>query len=177
MNRGYISRTDADFLLDKAVEYFVAAGLVPAFPEPDVRSWLTRVIDAVKNRVDHLDQLPGETRIIFGFDADRPDLDEDARETLARPEALAVAREFARRVEKLDTMTTEDYRSVVGEVKAVSGQKGKNLFHPIRAALTGRGSGLELERLIPLYEDGSRLRLPRRVMSCRDRLRTILESI
>jgi len=31
--------------------------------------------------------------------------------------------------------------------------------------------------LIPLYEEGSRLNLPRRVFSCRERLRAILGSI
>jgi len=33
-----------------------------------------------------------------------------------------------------------------------------------------------MERLIPLYEDGSRLSLPRAVMSSRERLRAILET-
>ena len=54
---------------------------------------------------------------------------------------------------------------------------GRNLFHPIRAALTGRDSGPELEKLIPLYEEGSRLNLPRKVMSCRERLRSIMRAV
>ena len=45
------------------------------------------------------------------------------------------------------------------------------------AALTGLDSGPELEKLIPLYEEGSRLNLPRKVMSCRERLQIILRSI
>ena len=73
-----------------------------------------------------------------------------------------------------DRLTPEIYRDIVGQVKAATHQKGRNLFHPIRAALTGRDSGPEMEKLIPLYEDGSRLALPRQVMSSRERLRAIL---
>jgi hypothetical protein len=62
-------------------------------------------------------------------------------------------------------------------VKANTRQKGRNLFHPIRAALTGHGSGPEMEKLIPLYESGSRLNLPRKVMSCRERLHAVLDSL
>jgi hypothetical protein len=88
-----------------------------------------------------------------------------------------VAEEFARLVEEAGTLTVESYREIVGKVKAATRQKGRNLFHPIRAALTGRDSGPEMEKLIPLYEEGSRLALPRLVMSCRARLRAVLRSI
>ena len=73
-----------------------------------------------------------------------------------------------------ENLTPETYREIVGQVKANTHQKGRNLFHPIRAALTGRGSGPEMEKLIPLYESGSRLNLPRKVMSCRERLHAVL---
>jgi hypothetical protein len=65
----------------------------------------------------------------------------------------------------------------VGQVKVNTKQKGRNLFHPIRAALTGHGSGPDLEKLIPIFEMGSRLSLPRKVMSCRERLQAILSVI
>ena len=106
---------------------------------------------------------------------DPPQPDESARETLADPAALRVAREFARFVEQRDTLTVETYKEIIGLVKKATGQKGRHLFHPIRAALTGCGSGPELERLIPIYEGGSRLHLPRRVMSCRERLAAVLK--
>jgi glutamyl-tRNA synthetase len=177
MNRGYINKMPAEELANRAARYFAEAGLIPPDPDPATRAWLARVLDAVKSHVDHLDQLPQETAIIFGFATSPPDLDGDARETLQRPEARTVAREFLRLVEERDALTPESYKDVLGQVKAATKQKGKNLFHPIRAALTGKGSGPELERLIPIYEEGSRLNLPRRVMSCHERLRAVLDSL
>jgi len=174
MNRNYINKMPLPDLVQHALPHFTAAGLV--MPEPDARvcSWLELVLDAVKSHVDHLDQLPRECAIVFGFPADPPELEEEARAILAEPGALQVAREFERLVAEREVLTLEAYKEIAGLVKKATGQKGRHLFHPIRAALTGHGSGPELDRLIPIYEEGSRLALPRRVMSCRERLAAVL---
>ncbi len=177
MNRSYISQKSDESLARLAEPYFVSAGLIPPRPGPEILNWLARVIDAVRTHVDCLAQLPPETAVIYGFESDPPELDGDASATLKGPEARAVAREFLRLVEERECVTPEAYREILARVKDATRQKGKALFHPIRAALTGRGSGPELERLVPLYEEGSRLVLPRKVMSCRERLRAVLSSL
>ena len=175
MNRSYVNKMTIQTLARRAAPYFAAAGLTPAEPDPAVLSWLEKVVDAVKSHADHLDQLPQETKVIYGFATDPPELDDKARATLADPVALRVAQEFARLVADQEVITLDVYKEIVGQVKKTTGQKGRQLFHPIRAALTGLESGPELERLIPIYEEGSRLDLPRRVMSCRERLAAVLK--
>jgi nondiscriminating glutamyl-tRNA synthetase len=170
MNRTYINKSEPQELASRAEKYFIAAGLVPANPSVETRAWLMKVVDMLKTRVDHLDQLPGESAIVFGFESDPPALDAEAQETLASPAARAVALEFYRSVKARDVLTLDAYKEILGRVKTATKQQGKNLFHPIRAALTGRGSGPEMDRLIPIYEEGSQLSLPRHVMSCRERL-------
>jgi nondiscriminating glutamyl-tRNA synthetase len=177
MNRSYINKTAGEALVDKAKGYFVDAGLIPDELDSEINSWLVQVIDLLKMRVDHLDQLASEATIVYGFETDPPEIGAEVRELLKNPEALAVAQEFARIVGERDPLSPERYREIVGQVKAKTRQKGRKLFHPIRAALTGRDSGPELEKLIVLYEEGSRLNLPRKVMSCRARLQAILGSI
>jgi len=115
--------------------------------------------------------------VIFGLDSGAPLLRAGAREALSQPGALQVVLEFERLVGERQVLTREAYREVVAEVKNATGKKGKSLFHPLRAALTGRESGPELERLVPLYEEGSRLDLPRKVMSCKERIESILGSL
>jgi glutamyl-tRNA synthetase/nondiscriminating glutamyl-tRNA synthetase len=63
-------------------------------------------------------------------------------------------------------------------VQRETGKKGKDLFHPIRVALTGAVSGPELEKLIPIFEEGAKLSLPlaRRVKSVAERLREFAEA-
>ena len=181
MNRTYIGRTPGADLVKTAKPYFVDAGLFPAdfssaseTEAAEADAWLSEVIDLVKTRVDRLDQLPAETGIIYGLAGDSSDIDEAVRELLSAPEARAVADAFARLVEEKEILTSESYREIVGQVKAATKQKGRNLYHPIRAALTGRDSGPDLEKLIAVYEQGSRLALPRKVMSCRERLHLII---
>ena len=174
MNRSYINKADSNALVEEARGFFVEAGLVPAKLDLETRSWLAQVIDLTKTHVDHLDQLPREAGIIYGFEKDPPEIDADAREALGNPEGKAVAREFMRMAVEKESLSPESYREIVAQVKANTRQKGRNLFHPIRAALTGRGSGPDLEKMIPLLETGSKLNLPRKVMSCRERLHAIL---
>ena len=58
----------------------------------------------------------------------------------------------------------------MNEVKAETGAKGKELFHPIRLIITGSHSGPEFDKLIPILEEGSHLDLPRHVLSVRERV-------
>jgi nondiscriminating glutamyl-tRNA synthetase len=176
MNRTYIGRMNPESLAQAAEPHFAAAGLIPQNPDPSVFAWFAALVETIKTHADHLSGLPAAADIVYGFQADLPPLNDEARQILSPPEALAVAREFARLVEPHQTLTLDAYKEIVGQVKTATRQKGRNLFHPIRAALTGRGSGPELDRLIPLYEQGSRLTLPRRVMSCRERLQCVLQS-
>ena len=62
---------------------------------------------------------------------------------------------------------------MVGSLKEATKRKGKQLFHPLRAALTAKSSGPELDKLIPLIEMAARLGIYG-VLSCKDRVKTFL---
>jgi glutamyl-tRNA synthetase len=79
---------------------------------------------------DWIDVLHGEI--------DPPELSHDERQTVR--DAAAVA-------EKLD-WSAEPWRALTGELKHSTGKKGRELFHPLRLALTGRESGPEMALLI-----------------------------
>ncbi len=56
-------------------------------------------------------------------------------------------------------VTPETFNAWIEEIKTATGVKGKELFHPIRIALTGFHSGREFDKLLPLIEDGAALGL------------------
>ena len=68
-------------------------------------------------------------------------------------------------------MDSDKFRALISEVRKETGQKGKNLFHPIRVALTGRTSGPEMDKLVPIFEQGAKLSLPHPVKNCAERAR------
>ena len=52
----------------------------------------------------------------------------------------------------------EAFRALANRVKDRTKQKGKALFHPIRLALTGESSGMELDLAVPAIERGAAVR-------------------
>lgn len=53
-------------------------------------------------------------------------------------------------------ITMESWKAASKAAMTAGGVKGKGFFHPLRVALTGRPSGPELDKLIPLLEIGER---------------------
>jgi glutamyl-tRNA synthetase/nondiscriminating glutamyl-tRNA synthetase len=68
-----------------------------------------------------------------------------------------------------ERLTPEQFKKIVNEVKAETGAKGKELFHPIRIVVTGSHSGPEFDKLVPLIEEGASLNLPRPILSLKQR--------
>jgi nondiscriminating glutamyl-tRNA synthetase len=82
-----------------------------------------------------------------------------------------VARVFTAKIRKdAGPLTPQRFKELMNEVKAETGVKGKDLFHPVRIILTGAHSGPEFDKLIPLLEEGSQLDLPTHVLSVRERV-------
>jgi glutamyl-tRNA synthetase/nondiscriminating glutamyl-tRNA synthetase len=153
----------------------VRAGYLAEPVEDSVLAWLEKVLDAVLKNLDHLDQVPAAARLIFEYDAasilsgeETRHVAEEAasREVLAAfiPKALAAGAEGGE-------LSYERFREIAKDVQRETGKKGKDLFHPLRVALTGAVSGPELEKLIPIFEAGAKLSLPRPVKSVAQRLR------
>lgn len=60
------------------------------------------------------------------------------------------------------------------EIKKEIGYKGKNLYYHLRLALKARRSGLELDKFIPLVEEGARMNFPVAVKNCSQRVSEVL---
>jgi len=75
---------------------------------------------------------------VLNGEVDAPDLAHDER---------LLVRDGASVAEGLD-WSDDPWRALTSELKATSGKKGRELFHPLRLALTGRDSGPEMAGLV-----------------------------
>jgi glutamyl-tRNA synthetase len=91
----------------------------------------------LRPNLERLSDFAGWFAVLHG-DVDPPELGHEER--LLVKDAAATA-------EKLD-WATEPWRSLTDELKRTSGRKGRELFHPLRLALTGRDSGPEMAGLV-----------------------------
>jgi glutamyl-tRNA synthetase len=62
---------------------------------------------------------------------------------------------------------------ITKKIQQQEGIKGKALYHPIRLALTGKESGIELKDFIPIIETGSVLDIKPGVLNMNARLKTL----
>ena len=125
--------------------------------------------------LDRLDQLPERASLIFNYDAKGALSNAENAEVLRWPHTGDVFSRFTFKLLQEETaktgeLTTECFKQLVNEVKAETGSKAKELFHPIRIMITGSHSGPEFDKLIPILEEGSRLDLPKHVLSLRERV-------
>jgi nondiscriminating glutamyl-tRNA synthetase len=189
LNRQYIKTWPTDELIAVGVWFFVKAGLVESSDAAwlcshrlpivqlsnDLRTWLGQIVGLLSPYVDRLEQLPERASSIFNYDAKAALVAPDNVEVLGWSSTDAV---FARFIVKImadesasaGELTAEQFKKIVNEVKAETGVKGKELFHPIRIVITGSHSGPDFDRLIPILETGSHLTLPKHVLSVRERV-------
>ena len=170
LNRHYIKTLPPDDLIAFGLWFFegrvcrIQRRRMAKFPSPsdcpgdnDLRDWFGQIVRLLAPYVDRLDQLPERASSIFNYDAKAALAAPDNAEVLAWPNTDAVFARFTVKImadESASTgqLTPEQFKKIVNEVKAETGAKGKELFHPIRIVITGSHSGPDFDRLIPILE-------------------------
>src|SRR5579884_107357 len=173
LNRHYLKLSGPAHVLDLAWPYFAKRQWLPARDVADKQTvdWFGKLLAIFLPAVDRLEQLPEKAQFIFHFDAMAAKANEENTQILQSGSAQKVLGAFAGRVRAHHgVVTPELFKSWMNEVKSETGTKGKELFHPVRIALTGAHSGPEFDKLIPLFEEGGALALPEHVLSVRERL-------
>jgi glutamyl-tRNA synthetase/nondiscriminating glutamyl-tRNA synthetase len=171
LNRHYMKGLPLRQLAQLSVPYLVRGGCIREPVDVQTLAWLERVLEAVRKNLDHLSQLAAAVRLIFEYDAAVVVSGADTRHVAEDAGAREVLKTFIPKVLAETGLTYERFREISKSVQKETGKKGKDLFHPLRVALTGAVSGPELEKLIPIFEEGSKLPLARRVKSVAERLR------
>jgi nondiscriminating glutamyl-tRNA synthetase len=187
LNRHYIKQASPERIEKLAFPYYGLAiatelaekhGGIPAsdYPwPPAVVNWFEKVTQLLAPYVDRLDQFPEKAKPILEYDAAAALAAPDNAEVLAMHNTDAVIARFTVKVledesAQASQLTPERFNQIVGEVKAETGAKGKELFHPIRIIVMGSHSGPAFDKLVPILEEGSHLSLPKHVLNVRERV-------
>jgi glutamyl-tRNA synthetase/nondiscriminating glutamyl-tRNA synthetase len=177
LNRHYIKQSPPERIEKLAEPFFARAGLLLENPNDNTRAWFAKVVALLAPSVDKLEQLPERAALIFHYDPVAAVSSPDNAEIMGAPKTADVLAAFVQQAQADSSpMTPERFKAIMNEVKAKSGAKGKDLFHPVRVALTGSHSGPEFDKLIPILEEGSKLNLPQHVMSVGERLHGFLKN-
>jgi glutamyl-tRNA synthetase/nondiscriminating glutamyl-tRNA synthetase len=177
LNRHYMKEASLRRLAELSVPFLKSAGYVSEPLGEQALSWIERVLDAVLKNLDHLSQLPSAVRLIFEYDAARIVNGEETRHVAEDTRSRQVLKAFIPQLLAASEVDYQRFREITKAVQQETSLKGKDLFHPIRVALTGATSGPELEKLIPIFEQGAKLPLARPVKSTAQRLREFEQAV
>jgi len=158
-------------LLERAAPFLAGAGLPQPTDERE-RAWLADALALVGIGKRSLADLAEPLRELLYPDARQfADATAEVRNDLA---ARGVAEAF-RAASRAGRLGSEaDYLAAVNEVKEATGAKGRDLFHPLRLAISGRDAGPELKQLVPLLEAAAALALDPPVAGVAERIERAL---
>ncbi|MFL6427416.1 MAG: glutamate--tRNA ligase [Acidobacteriaceae bacterium] len=162
LNRHYLKLRPIADVAKLAWPYFEQAGYLGSHENAtvEITEWFERLVAVFLPSVDHLDQLPGKAAFLFELDLAKTKDDPENAALLKSDVGERVVGAFAARaMAEPGPITAERFKALMNEVKAETGAKGKELFHPVRILLTGAHSGPEFDKIVPLMEEGAALGL------------------
>ena len=156
LNAIYIRSLATDDLITRLHPFLLESGYLP---ETLDSQWFKNVIETVKDELITLSDI-GEHIDLF-FD-DRYEITSDAKQILDAENAREVIKSFGEYLEHASGSSQEIYAAAIKHAKEKSGGKGRNLFMPVRVALTGKVKGPELDKIFAILgKDSACKRLKR----------------
>lgn len=156
LNGIYIRGLTPDELISRLGPFLRDAGYEADKLEPQ---WFTRVIETVKDELVTLADIGEHIEIFFD---DRYKISSDAGQVLAAESARKVIGVFDEFLADAAGSPRDIYAAAIKHAKEESGFKGRDLFMPVRAALTGKVRGPELDKVFAILgKDSARERLRR----------------
>ena len=153
LNAAYIRNTSTDDLLQRLEPFLRDADY---HPESLDAAWLKNVLETVKGELTTLAEIGDHIDLFFD---ERYSLSDEAGKLLAAPGAREVVGAFGEYLERAQDDPGNVYAAAIRHAKEKSGVAGRNLFMPVRAALTGKLKGPELDRIfVVLGVDSARRR-------------------
>lgn len=103
-------------------------------------------------------------RLSLFFEENLQATDPDVLSLLREDNSKQVLAEFIKQLEAVEILTEENFGSVVKNVQNTTNFKGKNLWLPLRYAITLEAQGPDLKLIVDLFGKEKCVRLARRAL-------------
>jgi glutamyl/glutaminyl-tRNA synthetase len=125
---------------DEAVAIWTAEAVALLCPQAETRESLARLL-----------------ALVFEYDAHAVLASRECQEVLARDGAREVLRELATEILNGGTVDSNRLKEIVAAIKTRLPYSSREIFHPLRVALTGRVGGGELDRVVLLLDRAAQI--------------------
>ncbi|WP_166246035.1 glutamate--tRNA ligase [Paenibacillus turpanensis] len=147
MNSHYMKKAELTRVVDLALPHLQKAGRLPEALSEEQRAWATELIALHQEKLSYAAEIVPLTELFFRADLV---LEEEAATVLGEEQVPTVLASFRAQVEAAAELTPEAVGAMLKAVQKETGFKGKQLFMPVRAALTGQTHGPDLNRTVAL---------------------------
>ncbi|MGE8081771.1 glutamate--tRNA ligase [Peribacillus loiseleuriae] len=147
MNNQYVKQLDVSRAVDVSLPHLVKAGKVSAELSEEEAKWVYQLVDLYQEQMSFGAEIVELSQLFF---KEELDFEEEAKEVLAEEQVPEVMQAFLQELDTLETFTADEIKKAIKAVQKSTGQKGKKLFMPIRAAVTGQTHGPDLPKAIAL---------------------------
>jgi glutamyl-tRNA synthetase len=144
LNSVYIREKEEGPLSEILIPYLQKAGIRT---EEIDRQWLKQVLGVLKENIVVLSQVEEYLGIFFD---EKFAFEEGAKTLLRDPANRETLRSVLGVVEAWPEFKSGEQTSLLSQLEKKTGRKGKSLYAPLRAAVTGKTKGPELARTLPL---------------------------
>lgn len=142
MNNHYLRQHDLDQLTDLAKPHLIKAGFTTEADFDSQFDWLKKIVDVLRERLNKLEDLSLYSTFFTRTDVELED--DEAREIASLEHISDLMKLFLEKLEAAEAVTAEWMKNALKEIQKETGHKGKNLFMPVRVAITGQVHGPDI---------------------------------
>ncbi len=148
MNSQYIKAAPLERITDLAIPHLKNGGFIGENISPETYMWIKKIVSCLRNGLSYVSEITQKVGIFFG-DSVTPENEETA-EVLKGEQVPVLIETFMNKIKEAEVIDEEFGKSVFKVIQKETGIKGKNLFMPVRVALTGQMHGPEIYEVIDI---------------------------
>lgn len=147
INNTYMKAADLDTVVSLALPHLQAAGKVSQNPDAQEMAWIHKLVALYHDQISYGAEIVEASGLFFN---DEVHLDASAKEIMQGETVPTVVELMREKLSQLseEAFTSENINPLVKAVQKETGVKGKNLFMPIRIAVSGQMHGPQLADMI-----------------------------
>ena len=147
INNTYMKAADLDTVVSLALPHLQTAGKVSQNPDAQEMAWIHKLVALYHDQISYGAEIVEASGLFFN---DEVHLDASAKEIMQGETVPTVVELMREKLSQLSekAFTSENINPLVKAVQKETGVKGKNLFMPIRIAVSGQMHGPQLADMI-----------------------------
>ena len=144
-----MKKAELERVVGLCIPHLQKAGLIASELDEQQQEWVNALVALYQDRLRYAAEITDVTQTFFQENVGD---EEEAAAVLAEEQVPAVLQAFLAKVEEADegAFDADAIKDMIKAVQKETGFKGKQLFMPIRAAVTGQTHGPDLNQSIML---------------------------